>query len=98
MNIQICTNGNLEMTAVTKADKAAIKRIGDIQTSRAESLFIFNCLQSYGYKEIKPEDCGALTSAALITDGKSVWGYMDYQILSFLEELLAGNTITWIKG
>ena len=51
-----------------------------------------------GYTEINPEDCGALTSAPLITDGKDVWGYMEYQVQSFLKELLDGKTITWQKG
>lgn len=96
MNIQFLPNGNMQM-ALTNEQKS-VKNIGELQTSRSESLFIFLHLKPLGYNEIKPEDCGALTSAPLITDGKDVWGYMDYQVLSCLEELLAGKTITWQKG
>lgn len=66
--------------------------------SDIELIFIRLWLRPMGYTEIKPEDCGALTSAPLITDGKDVWGYMDYQVKSFLEELLDWKTITWQKG
>lgn len=97
MNIQLLPNGNMQMT-LSKKQQKTVKRIGELGTSRSESLFIFLYLTPLGYKEIKPEDCGALTSAPLITDGKEVWGYMDYQVLSCLEELVAGKTIVWQKG
>ena len=49
-------------------------------------------------RQVTPEECGALTDAPLITDGKTVWGYMDYQVKSFLKELLEGREIVWQKG
>ena len=60
--------------------------------------FIKTYLSVFGYKEIKPEEVGALTSAPLITDGKDVWGYMDYALHAFVQELMMGVKIVWQKG
>ena len=97
MNIQFLTNGNLEMSA-TKKEQRAIKKIGEIQSIAAEGTFVEKFLKPIGYEQILPENCGALTSATLITDGKDVWGDMSYQVQSFLEELANGKTVIWTKG
>ena len=53
---------------------------------------------------INPEDCGALTSAPLLaildSDGLpiKVWGFMDYQVKSVVNELLEKNFVTFVKG
>ena len=61
--------------------------------------FIKEVLSPMGYHQIQPEDCGALTSAPLIIDSaQNVYGYMNYAIMSFLEELRDGNTVIWQKG
>lgn len=97
MDIQLCMNGNLEMTLNKKErKKMRAKYLNDAGTIVAEQEFIRTHLSQY--QPIKPEDCGALTDAPLITDGKSVWGFMNYQIQSFIQELLDGKTITWQKG
>ena len=97
MQIQILTNGNLEMSA-SPAMQTSIKEIEEPQSLAAEGSFIQDVLEKWGYTEILPEHCGALTNAPLITDGKNVWGYMDYQISSFLEKLAAGEKTIWQKG
>jgi len=97
MNIQTLINGNLEMSA-TKKEQRQFKKNFSHRQSISESQFIRDILASYNYTEILPEECGALTSAPLITDGTNVWGYMDYQVRSFIEELYNGNTIIFQKG
>ena len=97
MNIQTLFNGDLEMTA-TKKEQKAIKRIEHPSSQDAESKFVAKYLNPLGYKETYPETHGCLTAATLITDGKNVWGNMDYQINSFIETLMNGGTVTWTKG
>jgi len=69
-----------------------------------ESQFISESLDTdpmddgVSYEQIQPEEVGALTSAPIISDGKNVWGYMNYAISNFLEELSVGKSITWQKG
>ena len=86
--------------SATKREQGAIRRMKEIQTSAAESRFIKSYIApcGMGYKEIKPEDCGALTDAPIITDGKNVWGFMRYQVESLLVELAAGREIEWQRG
>jgi hypothetical protein len=99
MTITKQANGNLEMSLAEDTPRFkhdfASKRL---VTNETESIFIRKWLSPFGFKEIKPEDCGALTAAPLITDGKDVWGFMNYQVISFLEKLNAGETIIWQKG
>ena len=64
----------------------------------AEGTFIVEILGPLGFEQVAPEEVGALTSAPIISDGTNIWGYMDYQITNFLEELAAGRTVTWIRG
>ena len=100
MNIRVEANGDMEISCSNKRERTKIARqfIERLQTFRAESEFIHSYLEPIGYKQVKPEDCGALTSASLITDGKDVWGDMQYAVTSFLETLVAGGTVTWTKG
>lgn len=100
MRIQLMMNGDLEMS-LTKNEIREFKRQFkhlNIQTSTMERVFVFDWLNPLGYKYVKPEDCGALTSATLIADGKEVWGDMQYQVKSFMETLRDGGTVTWTKG
>ena len=99
VNVQLLTNGNLEMS-LTSANRQFMKREFPFPfcTKVAEQTFVKTYLERRGYKEIKPEDCGALTDATLITDGKDVWGDMNYAVISFLEELVKGNKVIWKKG
>lgn len=55
-------------------------------------------LKKQGLKQVRPEDAGALTSAPLIEYENEVYGFMDYAVKSFLEELKAGNDVFWQKG
>jgi hypothetical protein len=97
MNIQISTNGNLEMSA-TKKEQKALKKIQHPGSYKAESEFIEEYLAPLGYTQTYPEKHGYLTSATLITNGKNVWGDMQYAVTSFLETLAAGGQVTWTKG
>ena len=63
-----------------------------------ESIFISVFLGSEGFEQVAPEEVGALTGAALISDGNDIFGDMQYAVRNFLEELAAGNTVTWQKG
>ena len=99
MKITRLSNGNLAMSVADdmprfQQDFAPV----NLKTSRIESVFITRYLVPLGFKEIKPEECGALTDAPLITDGQDVWGYMSYQVSAFLEHLAAGRTVIWQKG
>lgn len=97
MKITVSDNGNLRIS-LDVLDVEAVHNIQEPHTIAAEGTFIREFLAPLGYNEILPEQCGALTSAPLITDGKNVWGFMDYQIKSFIEELLDGNETVWQKG
>ena len=103
MNIKLLLNGNLEMSCTNKKEQRALKKeFGFSATSAtsigAEGSFIRKILEPMGYHSTLPEEHGYLTSAPLITNGKDVWGYMDYQVRSFIEELINGNKIIWQKG
>ena len=100
MNIQFLTDGNLEMS-LTRKEQRLLKKCfpaDELQSYTAEAIFIGSHLEPLGYKKILPENCGALTAATLITDGKDVWGDMSYQVQSFLEELVKGKKVIWTKG
>lgn len=105
MNI-IKTKSGLEMTA----DCLDIKEIKDILAQKEltmiskETQFISEFLgsdptgNSINYRQVFPEEVGALTGAPLISDGKNIYGYMLYQVSDFLVELSLGRTIIWNKG
>jgi hypothetical protein len=97
MNIRFLTNGDLEMSA-TKKEQQQLKKIAHPGSQNAESEFVKKYLAPLGYIETYPATHGCLTAATLITDGKDVWGDMQYAITSFIETLAAGGTVTWTKG
>ena len=98
MNITYLKNGNLQMEADID-DKKEIREILILNNRPidAESMFIEELLPD-SFQQVSPESIGALADAPIITDGTNYWGYMDYQINSFLTELLAGNQVIWNKG
>jgi len=106
INIVELPNGNLEMSLSGENDIDSISHIRKVTSSEleAESIFISEYLNTSNtsnckdYEQVDPAEVGALTSAPIISDGEDVYGYMDYQIRNFLEELAAGNTITWHLG
>jgi len=77
-------------------------------TEKAEQDFFAPFLENSEYEWIRPEDIGALTSAPIlgITEENDngdnvcveVFGYMDYQVYSMLEELDNHGEILLIKG
>jgi len=105
MNIRILPNGDLAMSADEWIRKT-IQNLRQISSSEimAESIFISEMLGSSNtsnekeYEQTTPDAVGALTSAPIISDGDNVYGYMDYQIKNFLEELAEGKEIIWQKG
>lgn len=98
MNIEKLPNGNLKLR-LDGAEAALVRALcHEPQSSADESKFIQAFLEPPGFREIKPEQCGALTDAPLIIRGTEVWGFMDYQVTSFLVELLAGYSVEWQSG
>ena len=100
------TNRGLEMTA-NYSDIRCINLLlkNKIHTIiLQESIFISEFLSGdpmgdgISYEQVAPEDVGALTGAPLISDGENVYGYMNYAISNFLEELANGKTVVWQKG
>ncbi len=98
MNITKLINGNLKLQASDELEQRAIGRMRNIQLATTEARFVKRFLRQYGYKTIKPEECGALTDATLITDGDQVWGDMNYQVFSFMELLIRGEAVIWQRG
>ena len=98
MKITILPTGNLKMSISDEMEKKSIKRMKFKQSQNTENNFVKRFLRPHGYKLIKSENCDALTSATIITDGKDVWADMQYQIQSFIEELLKGNEVIWYKS
>lgn len=98
MNVQLLTNGNLELIA-TNPVKGMIKRLRKtgIGDTAIESAVLTEYLRPK-YEVTAPCSVGALTSATLITDGKDVWGDLNYQVESFLDNLLAGQPVVFQKG
>jgi len=98
-------NGDLEMQAdVNERQEIAALRRGASSELAAEAQFIADYLSGdpmgdgRSYQQVAPEEVGALTSAPIISDGESVWGFMNYQVENFLETLASGETATWQKG
>lgn len=99
-------NGNLEMQART--DDAGNERRELVELLlrgtdgfcdvSVEADFIARYLVPEGFEEMKPEDCGALTSATLIARDGQVWADMNYQVEAFIVELAIGRKVIWTKG
>lgn len=107
MNVQPLLNGNLELVP-TDETKRLIKALrGATYLSRGikrqvndkaiEVAVLTHCLNPK-YEVTSPASVGALTSATLITDGKDVWADMNYQVESFLDNMLAGQPVIFKKG
>jgi hypothetical protein len=93
-------HGNLVLT-VHASEAPRLRRLGrgHPETCVAETALIRDYLRPQGFREVKPEDVGALTSAPLVVDSRGeVFGFMGYQVLSFLEELIAGRSVEWQRG
>jgi hypothetical protein len=106
MNLRKLPNGDLAMSADTldQHDIRVLLQQEDSCMLAKEAEFIINSLggdpmgNGISYEQVAPEEVGALTSAPIISDGENVYGYMDYQILNFLDELVLGKEIIWTKG
>jgi hypothetical protein len=93
-------HGNLVLT-LHPSEAPRLRRLGRGHpgTCVAESAFIRDYLRPQGFREVKPEDVGALTSAPLVVDSRGeVFGFMGYQVQSFLEELIADRAVEWQRG
>lgn len=106
IKIDILPNGNLTMKLMDLPNRESIKRLRKITACEEEAEHTFiseylgpdNTSNGVAYDITTPEQMGALTDAPLIYDGENVYGYMNYQILNFLDELCEGNEIEWQKG
>jgi hypothetical protein len=104
MNVQLLTNGNLELIP-TEATKKLIKALRKVRStfnrqlgeSAIEVAVLTEFLRPL-YEVTSPASVGALTSATLITNGVSVWADMNYQVESFLDNMLAGQSVVFQKG
>lgn len=97
MNTIIRSNGDLEMVAdqtIRTAAETILKM--DLNGNAQEAAFLAYLLPRY--QQTAPCSVGCLTSAPLLTDGTNVWGFMDYQVTSFLTELAEGKNVIWKKG
>ncbi len=89
---------------LTRRDIQWLLKNGDGSMLSKEAEFVINYLggdpmgDGTSYVQVQPEEVGALTSAPIISDGANIYGYMDYQIKNFLEELVEGKEIIWKKG
>ena len=105
MNIRKLPNGNLAMEADCNEREDIKRLLADkvLTMISMEAIFIAeNLIDPMGdgvdYQQVQPEEVGALTGAAIISDGDNVWGYMDYQVKNFLDELAEGREVVWQKG
>ena len=99
MNITKLSNGNLQMEANSK-ERAFIRflfTMRELNGYAQEAAFLAQFLRPT-YQQTAPCSVGSLTDAPLITDGIDTWGFMDYQVESFLHTLADSQTVTWIKG
>lgn len=48
-----------------------------------------------GWHVVLPETIGALTDGLIITDGTSIFWDSAYQVVSTVDKLLNGQTVTW---
>ena len=89
------THGCLIITA-TVAERATVKEIMHEHgvTYSAETLALERLIANSELDWIGPEEIGALTDAPILglrdKDGEptNAWAYMDYQVRSFLEDLV----------
>jgi hypothetical protein len=100
-------NGNLEMTADVNEQEDIQHRLSHpegLTMISLEASFISDFLSDdpmgdgISYEQVPPAEVGALTGAPLISDGNNIYGYMEYQVNNFLENLATGRTVIWKKG
>jgi hypothetical protein len=98
MNVQLLTNGNLELVP-TPETKRMIKALRKTEANEyaVEAAVLTHFLHPK-YEVTSPASVGALTSATLLTDGKNVYGDMNYQVESFLDTMLMGQSVIFQKG
>ncbi len=100
MIIKRLSNGNLQISADAIKEKRLAKQLLASKTLNGyaqEAAFIAQCLKP-AYEQTSPASVSALTSAPIITDGINNWGFMNYQIESFLAILAKGKSTVWTKG
>ena len=92
--------GNLILSAVP-SERPRLRRLGNWSpcSYEAEAAFVRDYLEPQGFKQVKPEDVGALTSGLLVQNaaGQIFWNER-YQVESFIEELIKGNSVEFVKG
>jgi len=118
ISIRTDAAGNLLM----RANKAAQRSIrqdllkSDLSPKAQEAAFVVDYLGEGAnswiagtpeYRQILPDDCGALTDATCICERRGwyhdrqsaeVWADMDYAVKNFLETLAEGGEVVWSKG
>jgi hypothetical protein len=93
-------HGNL-ILVVDPEEIPRLRRLGrgHPETCVAEAAFVRDYLKPQGFRTVNPEDIGALTSGLLVQNDKGdIFWDQSYQVLSFLEELIAGRAVEWQKG
>jgi hypothetical protein len=93
-------HGNLVLT-LHPGEAPRLRRLGrgHPETCVAEVAFVRDYLRPQGFRTVKPEDIGALTSGLLVQNDKGdIFWDSRYQVESFLEELIAGRPVEWQKG
>ena len=93
-------HGNL-ILMVDPEEIPRLRRLGrgHPETCVAEAAFVRDYLRPQGFRTVKPEDIGALTSGLLVQNDKGdIFWDSRYQVESFLEDLIAGCSVEWQKG
>ena len=82
----------------------------DFDETDLESQLLEDLMCNCGWDYIRPDEVAALTSAPLIspdatrnedgdlTSADTIYGYMNYQVDSWVQELCAGNMVVWQTG
>ena len=104
----IRTEKGLKIT-IDEVDKKFLSEVAednhnDIGTEKTEADFFEPYLCNSEWEWVAPEDIAALTSAPILgirdenDEVIEAYGYMDYQVLSMLEELNTHGEIFLMKG
>jgi len=96
MNISKDNLGNLVMSADVNEQKEIEELLSnDLEQTMVLKESIFICNYLLGFEQVN--DFGQLTSAPLISDGKYIYGFMNYATEDFLVKLVRGEEIVWKK-
>jgi hypothetical protein len=100
------TNGCLIITC-THEERRMIRGLRDPKTkefdSRAEADALESLLANSNLGWVAPEEIGALTSAPIlgirndVGEPLAAWGFMDYQVRSFLSDLVDNGKAVFIS-